>query len=137
MKKRAILTTIVAAMLAVCMFSLTACAGNVEGKTYKFDNIEVKYAKDVSEDDKAIVDGVVAATKKVIQDYKMTFEADGKITSSKLPVGTYTQDGSKLTIKIAAISALSAEYKVSGSKLTATSEDDKGNKTIITFVEVK
>ena len=67
MKKRAILTTVVAAMLAVCMFSLTACAGSVEGKTYKFRDITYKYDGEMTENEKIYADRAVETMKKIFE----------------------------------------------------------------------
>ena len=129
MKKRAILTTVVAAMLAVCMFSLTACAGSVEGKTYKFHDITYKYDGEMTENEKIYADRAVETMKKIFESLELTFEEGGKVKSGSIPTGTWEQDGSKLVVKAV---VGSGEYKLSGSKLIMSNKDDKDAKLTIT-----
>ncbi len=119
MKKRVILTTIVAAVLVVCMFALTACAGSVEGKNYVFDSIKITDYGDATEEEKKEYDKLIPDEAESRKDYWFEFKADGTAVLHQdepyTQTYTYVQDGGKITLK--QDDKVVQEGKVSGSKI--------------------
>lgn len=97
-------------------------SGNVAGNTYIFDNIEVSYASDVSDEEKAMMDEYVALVKEVGQ--TIAFGDDGKVTITSAGIekeGTYVQDGNTVTI---IVDGAETEFKVNGNKIISEQSQD-------------
>lgn len=71
--------------------------GKRVGKTFVYDNYEVKYDDTISEDGKTLYEATLVGLKKAWALNKFTFSEDGKVTGTA--IGNYTQEGSKLTVK--------------------------------------
>ena len=90
---------------------------NVSGNTYTFDNIEVSYASDVSDEVKAEMDEAVALMKGSMAGHTIAFGDDGKVTMPSDGIeqeATYVQDGNTVTI---IVDGVETEFKVDGNKI--------------------
>ncbi len=90
---------------------------NVSGNTYTFDNIEVSYASNVSDEVKAEMDEAVALMKGSMAGHTIAFGDDGKVTMPSDGIeqeATYVQDGNTVTI---IVDGVETEFKVDGNKI--------------------
>ena len=107
------------AMLAIALAVVTfaACGGDVAGNTYTFDNIEVSYASDVTDEEKAMMDETIASMKESMAGQTIAFGDDGNVTMTSDGIeqeATYVQDGNTVTI---IVDGVETEFKVDGNKI--------------------
>ena len=89
--------------LFAVVLSLSACTTKVAGKTFVYDELEIKWTDKVDEDKQESITNFLV---KMNEDAEITFNEDGTCT-----LGTYTQDGSKVLVG-------DVEYTAKGGKLT-------------------
>lgn len=111
--KKAVLCVGMLLLTLILCIGFSGCAVNVSGKTFVYEKYEVKYDDSVSEDAQKLYEATLVAAKKVWELNKFTFGEDGKVTGTAL--GSYTQDGSKLTVSMG--DTVLREFTVSGKKL--------------------
>lgn len=100
-------------MTIILCVGFSGCAVNVSGKTFVYETYEVKYDDSVSEDARTLYEATLIGLKKAWALNKFTFGEDGKATGTA--IGSYTQDGSKLTVS--AGETVLREFTVSCKKL--------------------
>lgn len=115
------------AMLAIALAVVTfaACGGgDVAGNTYTFDNVEVSYASDVTDEEKAMMDEYVASMKEGMAGQTIAFGDDDKVTmtaGNDKQEGTYVQDGDTVTVTVGGVET---ELKVDGNKVIIEQSQD-------------
>ncbi len=114
------------AMLAIALAVVTfaACGGDVAGNTYTFDNVEVSYASDVTDEEKAMMDETIASMKESMAGQTIAFGDDDKVTmtsSNYKQEGTYVQDGDTVTVTV---DGVETELKVDGNKIIVEQSQD-------------
>ena len=111
--KKAVLCAGMLLLTLILCIGFSGCAVNVSGKTFVYGGYEVKYDDSVSEDAQTLYEATLVAAKKVWELNRFTFSEDGKVTGTA--IGSYAQDGSKLTVS--AGDTVLREFTVSGNKL--------------------
>lgn len=121
MRKRFVTTIAVFCLCALCAVMMAACGTtDVSGKTYVFSDITVAENEYITADD----------VKEIYEDMTLTFNEDNTVDIMESLSGTWSQDGSTVTVTA---NGVSLEFKVSGNKLIASNEES-GISMTITFV---